>query len=90
MQLGQSGLEGEVSEQGGQQDDAPENRDGEIVAAGAAGGAEAVEEFLIGDGLEEVADGPQAGSVFKPAPGEQRLGGVDAHGCTSSWGKRRG
>jgi hypothetical protein len=46
---------------------APQPLDGEVVAAG---GAEALEELLVGDGLE-------AGEVLQPASGEEGLGGVD-------------
>jgi hypothetical protein len=41
-----------------------------------AGGAEALEELLVGDGVAEVLDGLEAGEVLQAAPGEDGLGGV--------------
>jgi hypothetical protein len=61
----------------GQEDDAPQPLDGEVVAAVAAGGAEALEELLVGDGVAEVLDGLEAGEVLQPAPGEAGRGGVE-------------
>jgi hypothetical protein len=43
----------------------------------AAGGAEALEELLVGDGVAEVLDGLEAGAVLRLAPGEVGRGGVE-------------
>jgi hypothetical protein len=42
-----------------------------------AGGAEALEELLVGDGVAAVLDGLEAGEVLRLAPGEEGRGGVD-------------
>jgi hypothetical protein len=42
-----------------------------------AGGAEALEQVVVGDGVAEVLDGLEAGEVLQPAPGEEGRGGVD-------------
>jgi hypothetical protein len=48
----------------------------------AAGGAEAVEEGLIGDGVEAVTEGGEGGTIFEFAPGQQGLRGVQEQGRT--------
>src|SRR5262249_30254959 len=81
VQLRQAVLDGVVAEQDGQKDDGPEARDGVVVAALAAGGAEAVEQLLVGDGLEGVAEGGEGRAVFHRAKGGEGVGGVDEHGA---------
>src|SRR5205823_1517555 len=73
VQLGQAVVERAVPQGNGQQDDAPGAFDRAVIAAVAAGGAEAIEQRLVGDGCEEVTDGGQGGTVFQLAPGEERL-----------------
>jgi hypothetical protein len=75
VQLGQCVVEVGVAQGDGQQDDAPQPLDGEAVAA--AGGAEALEELLVGDGVAEVLDGLEVGEVLRLAPGEEGRGGVE-------------
>ena len=75
MQLGRGVVEVGVAQGGGQEDDAPQPLDGEVVAA--AGVAEALEQVLVGDGVAAVLDGLEAGEVLRLAPGEEGLGGVD-------------
>ena len=72
---GQGVVEVGVAQGDGQEDDAPQPLDGEVVAA--AGGAEALEELLVGDGVAEVLDGLEAGEVLQPAPGEEGLAAVE-------------
>ena len=62
----------------GQQDDAPEALDGVVVAARAAGGAQAVEEVLVGQDLEELREGG-GGAVFEAEPRRRGVGGEKAH-----------
>jgi hypothetical protein len=66
-----------VAQGDGQEDDAPQPLDGEVVAAAGAGGAEALEQVVVGDGVAEVLDGLEAGAVLRPAPGEEGRGGVE-------------
>jgi hypothetical protein len=40
---------------------------------------EAIEQRLIGNGVEEVADGGEGGMVFELSPGKERFGGMDEH-----------
>jgi hypothetical protein len=75
VQLGRGVVEGGVAQGDGQEDDAPQPLDGEVVAV--AGGAEALEELLVGDGVAAVLDGPEAGEVLRLAPGDEGRGGVD-------------
>src|SRR5262249_5678317 len=86
VQLGQASMKGRVPQGDGQQHDAPQHGDGIIIAALAAGGAEAVEQGLVGNGVEEVAEGLQGGAILQLAPGEQRRGGVNLHGGISLGG----
>src|SRR5437870_10092762 len=71
VQFGQAVLEGVMAKQDGQEHDVPQTLDGVVVAAVAAGGAEAVEEGLVRDGLEGVAEGGQGGAVVELPPGEE-------------------
>src|SRR5262249_51546749 len=80
-QLGQAVVEAAGGQGEGQDDDGPQAVDGVVVAAVAAGGAEAVEQGLVGEGAEQVAEGDQGGAVLELAPGEERFGGVDEHGA---------
>jgi hypothetical protein len=80
VQLGEAGLEAEMSQHDGEQDDAPEAFDGEVVTAFAARGAECVEEFLVRQDLEELAKGGELGMVFEAEPGEERIGDEQVHG----------
>jgi hypothetical protein len=75
VQLGQGVVEVGVALGDGQEDDAPQPLDGEVVAA--AGGAEALEELLVVDGGAEVLDGLEAGEVLRLAPGKEGRGGVE-------------
>jgi hypothetical protein len=75
VQLGRGAVEVGVAQGDGQEGDAPQPLDGEVVAA--AGGAEALGELLVGAGVAEVLDGLEAGEVLRLAPGEEGLGGVD-------------
>jgi hypothetical protein len=59
----------------------PQHRHSVVVAALAAGRAQAVEEFLVGHGVEEVADGNEGRVVLQLPPGEERLRRVDRQGA---------
>jgi hypothetical protein len=87
----QASVERDMAQGDGQQHDAPQALDGEVVAALAAGGGQAVAELLMGDAAEEVAQGSQGGAVVEAGPGEEGLGGVDVHGAAPlRWrGQRR-
>ena len=78
-QFGEHGLGGDVPQRDPQDDDAPEDGHGVVVAALAPSGTERVEQLAIGEGGEQILDGLQRGTVFEGVPGEQRLGGVDDH-----------
>ena len=90
VQFGQASVEGGMAQGDGQQDDTPETFDGVVIAAVAAGSAEAGEQRLIGDGVEEVADGNEGGAIVEAAPSEQGLCGVDVHGEISGEKPHRG
>jgi hypothetical protein len=79
VQFGDAGVEGNVAQGDGQQHHPPEPGNGVIIAALATGGLQAGDQFLIGDGVEKVAEGNEGGMVFEFAPGEEWFGGVDAH-----------
>jgi hypothetical protein len=51
----------------------------QVIAALAAGGLEAVEQLLIGDGFECLAERGEGGAVVQFAPGEERLADMDTH-----------
>jgi hypothetical protein len=78
----EAGFDGRVSQGDAQQQNAPEDLDGITIVAAVAAAAKVVEEFGIGDGGEEVADGGEAGGLFEFVPGEERFGGVDAQRST--------
>src|SRR5262249_54399167 len=73
------GIEGGQAQGDGEQDDAPQAWDGVVVASVPAGGVQALEELLVGDGGEEVAEGGEGGEVLQVFPGEQWVGGVQQH-----------
>jgi hypothetical protein len=75
VQLGQGVVEVGVAQGDGQEDDAPQPLDGEVVAG--AGGAEALGELLVGNGVAEALDGLEAGEVLQLAPGDEGRGGVE-------------
>ena len=55
--------------------------DGIVVSAVASGVAEGVEEFGVGESVEELLDGAERGAVFEFVPGEQGSGsGDNPHG----------
>lgn len=74
FEFGQTGLGMRMPEGDGQDDDAPQDVDGVVVAAFAAGAAERFEQGAIGEGGQQVADGLERGAVFEAVPGEQGLG----------------
>src|SRR6202000_817328 len=74
-------VEGDMAEQNRQEDDAPEQDKGIVVASLASCGVETVEQRLIGNGVEEVADGDEGRVIFQLSPSEERLCGVDKHGA---------
>jgi hypothetical protein len=55
----------------------PQAWDRVIVASVAARLGQAVEELLVRNGVEGVANGSQRGTVFQFAPSEERLGRVN-------------
>jgi hypothetical protein len=69
-----------MAQKDGQQQDAPQNADGIVVASFGAIPAKTFEEVGIGDGFEELTNGGECGAVVEAIPGEQRLGDGDAHG----------
>jgi hypothetical protein len=72
-QLGEASLEVDVAEGDGEQDDAPQDRHGVVIAAVAAGLAEAVEQGGIGDGGEEAFEGGERRAVLEGVPGKEGL-----------------
>ena len=78
-QLGEHGLGGDVAEGDPQDDCAPEDVHGVVIAALAAGPAQRVEQLGVGQGGEQILDGLQRGAVFERLPIEQGLGGVEDH-----------
>ena len=70
VQFGQTGLDGEMPQGDGENDDAPEVFDGKIVAAATAGLVESGEQWLVGQDLEELTEGSEVGMIFELGPGE--------------------
>ena len=79
LQFFQAGGDADMAEEDGEQQDAPEDRDGIVVAAATAMESETLEELGIGYGSEEGADGDAGGIVFEAIPGEERFGDGDEH-----------
>ena len=86
LEFVEAGVGGDVPQGDGQDERAPEDLDGIVVAPLAAGRPERLEEWVIGDGFEEDADGLQRGGIFESVPGEQRLGDGDFHGVVRGSG----
>ena len=76
-----------MTQQDGEQNDAPQAWHGIVIAAVTACGDQSIKEGLIGNGTEEFTDGGQGGTIFQFAPGKQGLCGVQEHERTSR--KRR-
>src|SRR6185369_13821657 len=68
------------SQRDGQKHNAPQPRDGIIIATVAASLLQAMEQRLIRDGVQKVADGGESGAIIESSPGEQGLRGVNVHG----------
>src|SRR4051812_12630936 len=81
--LAEASVIGGVAQHRGQDRDAPEDRDGEVVAAAAPRSAEALQDRGVRDGLEASTQDRQRRGVFECGPGEQRLSGTDPHGRES-------
>jgi hypothetical protein len=69
-----------MAENDGEQQSAPQDTDGVVVATLAAGLAKGNEELAIGDGFEDGADGLQGGRIVEGVPGEEGFGDGDDHG----------
>jgi hypothetical protein len=76
----QAGFGGRVTEEDGQQEDAPQDPDRVGVAAVVPAGVEGGEEGAVGDGFEGVSEGGEGGGGFEFVPGEERFGDVDDDG----------
>src|SRR5262249_21773104 len=75
----EAGLEALMAERDGEDDDAEEVLDGEVIAAPAARVAQPVEELLVGQDPEQLSEGGELGMVFEAEPGGQGGGGGQAH-----------
>jgi hypothetical protein len=80
VQLVEGILDVLVAAEDAQQQHPPQDTDGVVVAAVAAGGGQPVEQRLVGQRGQHVADSAQLRHVFDLGPGEQRFGSVDEHG----------
>ena len=80
----EAGIDGDVPQGDGQDERAPEDVDGILVAALAPRDPERVQERLIRDRFEQDAEGSQRGGIFESIPGEERLGDGDFHGVRQS------
>ena len=80
LEVLQASIDREVTQGDGQQEGAPEDLDGIVVASLAPRRAEGLEQVVIGDGFEETAERLQGRGIFQGVPGEQGLGDGDFHG----------
>ena len=82
----ETGFGGRMAEQDCQEEDAPQGADGAIVAAAVAAGLKGRPQRRIGDRLEGLAKGAEAGRGLHLVQGEERLADVDDHGEFSGGG----
>ena len=70
----EAGFDRDVPQGDGQDKRPPKDLDGIIIASLAARGPERLEELVIGDRLEEGAEGLERRGILEGVPGEERLG----------------
>jgi hypothetical protein len=80
-QLGQARSEGGMTQGDGEDDGAPQHRDGEVVAALAAGTLQTLQQRLVGQDLQQPPQGGELRVVLQAGPSEQRIRGVQSHPC---------
>ena len=78
VQFGDAGGEGGVTQGDGEDNGAPQDIDGEVVASLAACVAEAIEESLVGEDFEEEFEGGELGVVVEFGPGEAGVVGMQS------------
>src|SRR5262249_42001369 len=75
----EASVDRDVPQGDGQDERAPEDLDGIVIAPLAARRAEGIEQGMVGDRLQEHAEGWKRRRILEGIPGEQRLGNRDLH-----------
>jgi hypothetical protein len=75
----EASVHGVVAEEDGQEEDAPKNGDGAVIATFAAMLVEGIEEFGVGNCFQGGFDDLKGGGIFDAVPGEKGFGVGNNH-----------